>query len=586
MYSMVLSIFYLLTCCATFFGIFVVKKSEKELNFILCIPVYAIVALLYTAFFAGIIFILHIPVNLISLGIGNILLSTGLCVYSFVKKQFQKYKFSWFDLAALLLFVILAVFVAISQFGSNLYINYETTDPSRHMRMAADVIYKQEIEGMYFGALYNAVFTMVGLGFVKSFWAYKLFILADISMFVLSGFVMYCATRLYAKKPIQRVMAVLFTGYYMLCYPLNNMVFGFVHLGIGVLICSYLVVMAHCYADSVNKVVSIVSLMLGAYGIIICYSLFAPFTYVAIALFIAIEFIKEKRLFSKEFFATEFGVFLIPTVMGSYFSFFKSFGGEVSAVGTSIGMEGYIYRDLYSNFIIILPFVIYGLINAFVTKKVRCQHIFLLVLGVAVLVMFWFGMQGKVSSYYYYKMYYLLSMVCFIVAVEGVCELCKKSITVIISYVLVWLFMALMNFGKIDDKITEHKVLMSPSSWSSGAFFPIIEFNFSCMQEGNFTIERLQLFEESHNKQVDGNKVTLLSTTEPIYWFEAMVQCTLEEFYCYDFNACDIDAYMKHVEETCDYVLVYTEHDTRFDEYISDWEVAYQNADGTLYSVK
>ena len=584
---MFLSLFYLFTYFSAFFGVFVFKKSDKKLNFLLCIPICFMVMMLYTAFFAGIIDIVHIPINLVSLGIGNILFSAGLCIYSFKTKKIQKYKFSWFDLCALLIFAILTVVIAVSQFGFNLNMNYETTDPSRHIRMAEDIIDTQDIRSMYFGSLFNSVIITIGLGFFKSFWAYKLFILADILMFLLSGCIMYCAARLYAKKTVQKVLSIVFIVYYLLCYPLNNMVFGFVYLGMGVSICAYLLMMSQCYKNgTINKLASIVLLMLGAYGIIICYSLFAPFVYVAIALFIAIEFIKQKRLFSKEFFATQFGIFLIPTVMGLYFSFFGSFGGQVSAVGSSIGLEGYIYRDLYSNFIIILPFVIYGLVNAFITKKVRCHHIFLLILGAAVLVMFWFGMQGKVSSYYYYKMYYLLWMVCFVVAIEGICELCKKSATVIISYVLVWVFMAFMNFGKIDDKITEKRVLMSPSSWSSGAFFPIIEFNLNCMKEVNFTLERVQLYEEAHNKFTAGNKITLLNTTEPIYWFESFVQCTLEEFYCYDFNACDIDAYMSNIEESCDYVVVHTEHDTRFDEYISKWEPIYQNADGTIYSIK
>lgn len=586
MYSTVLSIFYLLTCALAFLGLFVIKKSEAKLNVVLCMPVYVLVIMLYTAFFAGIIDILHIPINLLSLGMGNVIFAVGLCMCSFIKKKIQQYKFSWLDLGVFLVFVAFTILVAVTQFDLNLNINYETTDPSRHMRSAQAIIETQALSKMYYASLINAVFISVGLGFVKSFWAYKLFILADVFMFLLSALIMYVIARLYAKKTVAKLLSLVFILFYLMCYPLNNMVFGFVYLGIGVSICAYLILMSQCYANGItSKVTSVIALMLGSYGIITCYALFAPFVYVSVASFIAIEFIKQKRLFSKEFFATEFGIFLLPTVMGLYFSFFKMFGNQISEVGSAINTEGYIYRDLYSNFIIILPFAIYGLINAFVTKKVNCHHILLIIFAAITLVMFYFGLQGKISSYYYYKMYYPLSMLCFVTALEGICNLCKKSVTVIISYLLVWVFMAGMNFAKIDDKITNTKLLMSPTSSASGAFFPIVEFNLRCMENPNFSVERVQLYEQSHEKQKEGKKVTLLSTTEPIYWFEAYVQCQLKEFYCYNFDDCNIEAYMKNVEE-CDFVLVYTDHDERFNNYISNWKAVYQNAEGTLYSVK
>lgn len=586
MYSLPLSLFYIVTYILLFSGVLLLKKREKEINILLSLPIYFLFMMLYTAFFGGIIEILRIPINLLSLGVGNILFAAGIFAYIIKSKSIQKYKFSRFDLIAIVVFVLFVFLVAKEQFGLNLLVNYETTDPSRHMKYALQLIENQRLGNMYFATLNNAVFISVGLGFVKSFWAYKLFIVADILMFLLAGCVMYSAARKVAKNTVQKILSIVVILFYLMCYPLNNMVFGFVYLGIGVSICLYLIMLANAYKENtLNKICNIVGLMLGAYGIIVCYSLFSPFIYIAVALIIALKFISNKRLFSWEFFATEFAVFLIPTVMGVYFSFFRMFDGSVSGVGSSIALEGYIYRDLYSSFIIILPFTIYGIINAVRTKKIQCQHILLAILVVVTLGMFVLGMQGKVSSYYFYKMYYILSMVCFIVAIDAICDLCEKSLTIIFSYALVWVFLAGMNFGKIDDRITANKVLMSPSSWHSGAFFSIIEFNQNCMKDGNFSIERIQLYEEAHNKYKDGNKVTLLSTTEPIYWFEAFVHCDIQEFYCYDFDACDIAAYMEKIE-TCNYVLVYTEHDERFDEYIVNWQPVYQNAEGTLYSVK
>lgn len=585
-YSLVLSIFYILTFGLLFSGILLIKKTDEKMNLITSLPIYVMFMMLYNAFYGGIIEILTIPINLISMGVGNILLAGGIFAFIYKTKKIQKYKFSWFDLVAIVIFITFAFLVARDQFGLNLSINYETTDPSRHMKYAMQLIKNQRLSNMYFAPLNNAIIMAVGLGFVKSFWAYKLFIVADVLMFLLSGCLMYSAARSVAKNAAQKTLSIIAILFYLMCYPLNNMVFGFVYLGIGVSICAYLVILANAYKeDALDKVCNIIGLMLGAYGIIVCYSLFSPFVFIAVASLIGLKFIAKKRLISWEFLITELAVFLIPTVMGCYFSFFRMFSGNVSGVGNSIALEGYIYRDLYSSFIIILPFAIYGLINAVCTKNIKCQHILLVILAVATLYMFRLGMQGKVSSYYFYKMYYILSMACFVTAIDAICDLCKKSLTVLISYGLVWMFLAYMNFGGVDKKITQTKVLMSPSSWHSASFYSIVNFNKNCMLEGNFTAERVQLYEQAHNKYIEGSKVTLLAPTESIYWFEAYVHCDIKELYCNDFNTCNVEKYIKKVED-CDYVLVYASHDERFDEYIANWEPVFENVEGVLYSVK
>lgn len=585
MYSAFNSVFYILTYLLLFSAFISVKKSDNKLNFVVYMPIYIMLMMLFSTFFAGIIDIIGIPVNLVTLGIGNLIGTMCISLYIFKKREIQAYYFKIYDLISIIIITIIIGFIAKEQFGVNLMMNYETTDPTRHLRMAQELIESGKLGIMYFASLNNATIISVGLGFLKPFWSYKLFVLADIIMLWLSATLLFSISDFFAKKTFAKIISLVSIAFYVLGYPLNNMVFGFVYLGMGVSICAYLIFVANNYYNGfIKEGIAIVAMMLGCFGIINCYSLFAPFVFISLAIFIAIKFIKNKKLFCKEFFITEFSIFLIPTLFGLYYSFFRLFEGGVSDVGNSLSVEGYIYRDLYSSFIIILPAAIYGLIIAFAKREIKIHHILLLVFGISTVFMFVLGLRGIVSSYYFYKMYYMLSLLCFVTAIEGICDLCNKSVSSVISYSLVWVFMAIMNFAFIDDRITQNNVLMSPSSWHSGAFFSIYEFNLNAIKSRNMSSAKVELYEKAFDLVNDDEAVTLLDTTEPIYWFEPFIQRDLREFYCYNFDECDLDDYRKKLEK-CSYLVVPLNFDDRFIDFIEKNECVFENSEGYIYII-
>ncbi len=585
MYSAFNSVFYILTYLLLFSAFISVKKSDNKLNFVVYMPIYIMLMMLFSTFFAGIIDIIGIPVNLVTLGIGNLICTMCISLYILKKGEIQAYYFKIYDLISIIIITIIIGFVAKEQFGVNLMMNYETTDPTRHLRMAQELIESGKLGIMYFASLNNATIISVGLGFLKPFWSYKLFVLADIIMLWLSATLLFSISDFFAKKTFAKIISLVLIVFYVLGYPLNNMVFGFVYLGMGVSICAYLIFVANNYYNGfIKEGIAIVAMMLGCFGIINCYSLFAPFVFISLAIFIAIKFIKNKKLFCKEFFITEFSIFLIPTLFGLYYSFFRLFEGGVSDVGNSLSVEGYIYRDLYSSFIIILPAAIYGLIIAFAKREIKIHHILLLVFGISTVFMFALGLRGIVSSYYFYKMYYMLSLLCFVTAIEGICDLCNKSVSSVISYSLVWVFMAIMNFAFIDDRITQNNVLMSPSSWHSGAFFSIYEFNLNAIKSRNMSSAKVELYEKAFDLVNDDEAVTLLDTTEPIYWFEPFIQRDLREFYCYNFDECDLDDYRKKLEK-CSYLVVPLNFDDRFIDFIEKNECVFENSEGYIYII-
>ena len=585
MYSAFNSVFYILTYLLLFSAFILVKKSDNKLNFVVYMPIYIMLMMLFSTFFAGIIDIIGIPVNLVTLGIGNLIGTMCISLYILKKGEIQAYYFKIYDLISIIIITIIIGFVAKEQFGVNLMMNYETTDPTRHLRMAQELIESGKLGIMYFASLNNATIISVGLGFLKPFWSYKLFVLADIIMLWLSATLLFSISDFFAKKTFAKIISLVSIVFYVLGYPLNNMVFGFVYLGMGVSICAYLIFVANNYYNGfIKEGIAIVAMMLGCFGMINCYSLFAPFVFISLAIFIAIKFIKNKKLFCKEFFITEFSIFLIPTLFGLYYSFFRLFEGGVSDVGNSLSVEGYIYRDLYSSFIIILPAAIYGLIIAFAKREIKIHHILLLVFGISTVFMFALGLRGIVSSYYFYKMYYMLSLLCFVTAIEGICDLCNKSVSSVISYSLVWVFMAIMNFAFIDDRITQNNVLMSPSSWHSGAFFSIYEFNLNAIKSRNMSSAKVELYEKAFDLVNDEEAVTLLDTTEPIYWFEPFIQRDLREFYCYNFDECDLDDYRKKLEK-CSYLVVPLNFDDRFIDFIEKNECVFENSEGYIYII-
>lgn len=585
--SIPLSIFYTVTAVFLLSGFYCLKKADKKLNAIVWLPVTALTFMCYNALFAGIINIAHIPVNLISMGIINLIAGGGIWFLIIRKKQWQKYYIHVMDIAALVCITAIVIVCAVQQFGVKLWIDYETSDPSVHFQMAMNVLNTQKVTDMFFSSVNNSLLIGILAPFTTLLKYYKIFILSDIMMFLVSSGMFYALIRAYSKNLFMKVCAIFVTVFYILGYPLNNMIFGFVYLGMGVSLIALLIFLCNLYVKKqIYRVVNIALLMLGCMGLIVCYSLFAPVAYIAVALALLMVYIKKKNFFThlKAYVIVGLAVFLIPTVLGLYYSYFGYFGSRDGlSAASGLVMEGYIYRDLFMNFVAFLPLAVFGFITRIQKKRFTGGEFVLLAFGLFTAVLFIMGMLDKASSYYYFKNYYVLWMLVFYFLYLGIYYLSEKSKTAVVSYGLVWLLVGMIALGGLDAKVSNRNILFEPEP-RSASLFNIYTFNrVKLKEESDISGERLQLYEYVVDNCNPSEKlVPTVDGIDETYWYEALTNQRIGEYYVWQMS--NISDYIQMVNQNCDYIVVSFTNQTYLENglYFNTLDKVYENAYGFI----
>jgi len=172
------------------------------------------------------------------------------------------------------------------------------------------------------------------------------------------------------KGTFTKLFGFLLTILYVLGYPLNNMIFGFFYLGLGVTLICGLIYLSDCYVyNEISKKLNIILIGIIMCCIILCYSLFAPVAFISVFVLLILQFKKENRLWTQNFFITIALTILLPGLIGIYYGYFNFFPEQSISPLQMIQFEGYIYRDLFSSFVIPLPFAIYGGMQIIKTKQ-------------------------------------------------------------------------------------------------------------------------------------------------------------------------------------------------------------------------
>lgn len=112
----------------------------------------------YHTFWAAILNVIHIPVNIISMGIIDLLTGGLLWFFIVKKKKWQRYEFAIADAAFLVTaLAIIAVFAKVRYGGMALNINFLTIDPANHFRAAMDLVENGTIAGMFYERVLNGL---------------------------------------------------------------------------------------------------------------------------------------------------------------------------------------------------------------------------------------------------------------------------------------------------------------------------------------------------------------------------------------------------------------------------------------------
>lgn len=450
-----MNIIYILTSLALIISYLLLNKGEKKENLIHSVIISVILFLTYNIFITQVMFFVHLESTLLNLAIVNIAFSAVFITKEIKTKTIQKYYINKLDIIAVIIILGLAITIVIMNYGTNIAVKHAVTDAATHYfasddfyrystlfsRESSDTIKWLNTPYLMTGAYVNTgIFLKLFKGIIDETFLVKLYFIFDMFIWMLSGLLMYTALSTNFKNKKHQILALVLTIFYMLAYQLNSLFAGFSYLGVGLDIIIGIIIIMKSEIKTNYKISSLFLLNL---GIMFSYYYFAPVLFLAEFWYILATNKKQNiKIFSKQNIFEILITLVIPGMIGViYFIGYPLMQANNKAfdyVG-AIATDGFIYEDLIMN---IFPYLLLSEVyiiyiafkkkNTFIDKLLYLTVIFTLLIYMLMRLEF-------VSSYYYYKIYYML----FLVLTVSSYEILKifvdkgKNVTIIVSGVLI-----------------------------------------------------------------------------------------------------------------------------------------------------
>lgn len=520
---------YLFSSSVVVFLFLLLPKINKKQNLLYSLAVAIIAFECYLCMVAGVMTILHIPVDIYTISIVNFVIILYLIYILIREHKCQQYFIDMTDVLFIITLAVIITYIFLRRFTPDFLIMFETSDPGTHLKFAMNFVNKKAVDGMYLGQLINGLFIESLSKIFSGAYVYKSFIIQYGINFFMSGFIFWAMVRRYGNNLIMRLFIYAVTVAYVLGYPYNDMLFGFVYLQMTITIICYLVCIIQDYmAEEVDKKLYGFLIGAGCLSIGIGYTLFAPIVFISVFCCIAYKAYQEKSLLSSSWFRlnTKFiymslYIFLVPTFFTLWFLVIAPrLSNSVIEYGNALTIEGYIYRNLYSDFLLFIIPALCGIFYS-IKKKVNLISFLLPIGGIYYLFFLLRMLLNEVSTYYFYKLNYMLWPLILGAFVMGMKEFFYKERIIFASVLSVIGLLFVIYFSDFEFKYFNQNPNFIPFA-DSQTFFRVYAHN--------------EIYEEKKSQVPEGlvevsDKVIRIDYVEPIifvgnwlelYWFEAL----------------------------------------------------------------
>ncbi|MDR1797154.1 MAG: hypothetical protein LBR44_06855 [Clostridiales Family XIII bacterium] len=502
---MIGSVFYLLSVVALCGCAFFYPKSAERQNAVVWIAVTILAYECWLAFVGGVFSLAHVPVSIATVGIANIVMASVI-VRKMRKLEaaeppapgrrffVQLYTVRVIDLLFVLALAVVVARLALERFGDAAPIIYATIDPADRLSRAnqvmagASVIYYYP--NMYFGDMASGMFMQMLDPAFPGILSYRAFEIKEAVNLWLAGLLFYAGLRQYSSRNFSCGFFFLLAFVYTLGYPWNNELFGFGYLGISVNLIIFTAIGAKLlYTKDVKPFVGLAVISMGCLGTGLSYTLFAPPLYVAAFLAIGVWLLRrenEKRMpptifefAAKRFVPVQLAVFVLPVAFTCVFTMLLGREEGIS-VGSQLTEEGAIFRNLFSDFLPWLPFALVGALLIFKKPHLDFIRIFAVIFALFQAYFFLSMWKGSVSTYYYFKLNFVLWFVVLFLAGIAVDVLAnrKKSVAFVTFYTLVWGVVAVLGVTGLEMRLTAKNYNINPVTIPlAGACFQVYSTN-------------------------------------------------------------------------------------------------------------
>lgn len=514
-----------------------------------------------------------------------------------------------FDIVAMTFGVISVFIVFLKQYGMNFDIQFITTDPAVHfvfskyfsdtgnLLLASNSLQPYMHMSTYPFLTYSV--TGLFMSITQSVdLKVKIYILSNLLFYFLIIMTVYSIIKKYIYKKNWTI--IIFTLILVsLGYNLNSVIFGFSSQMVGVFIflCSILL-SDSLFRNRQPQIFLTTLLIFNLIGLFYSYYLFVPAIFLGITLYEISR--KKQELIDRPFYviltSRSFIIGLMLLIFGSLYLF--SFPSADISTGSldNLKAEGYIFRDLYSDIIPLLLFVLIGFMSWYKDKRDGSLYLISISTILFVIAIFILVLCDKASTYYYFKNYYLLNNLLIILFAVGLSCLIPKFNRVYIASMF-FLVMMLLNSFFLDKYVASKNHLLNPLG--KNFFGEIYHFNLAKLIETEVLLNKEQqelinyVFENKEEYTGGSNQVPVIGNMLQRLWFYSIsgIWPTISELelrYLYDDNIVNLEEWKKDQNKN-PYIIVLEGSDKFSEKWmesqkfsINDFEVIYQVNGGKI----
>lgn len=543
-----MKIIYILSLMILTISFVLVKKTDKKQNILsfLCITIGTLFC--YNTFIAYVLTFFTIPVTLLSLSIINFIFIAIFTAVILRNKQIQTYEINKIDLLYIALLGFAVIFVSYLNFGFPFNIKYETGDPSVHyltseMFAENDSLLIQDVDEAYGGFKTRKTVSYVNSGLIMKcfegvidpFYNYNIFIVFGIFVLFITAVSMYTTISRFAIDKKTRFLAFIVSLIYTMGYPLNSFLFGFEYLSMGILLVCLVFDVVNYFKNkelSIPYIIGILALL--NFGVFSAYFMFVPFLYPALWLYFCFySYEKEKSIFTKKNIVLLVTTLLIPFFLGFIYHIAPDIYGVIinsnidtidtetmfnyssHLVGNSFSMYGYIYVNLYSNMLLLLPLSIYLIIKKWKENRFEAMNMIFCIAFIQLLIVGF--LLSKVSIYYISKNYFALWFILIYLNYKALVEIYKMHPKVSCGLVSFYSILIILNLLFIDTTLENQELNPNETPMTVvevfGANKTILKY-----KRTDFYQDELEILKYLKDNISFDNKVEIIGDMEQGYW--------------------------------------------------------------------
>lgn len=531
-----------------------IKKVEKKISILSFIGITIVVNMCYNAFLCYVLSFFGVPNKLYLLAIINFIFASMLLIYTFRKNKEKRYniqEYSINKIDAICAIIILAITLGVSylNFGYPFNIKYESGDPSTHYLTSIKFMQEEKLlsnskDQVFVGFKTRKFGSYVNSGLIMKCFEgknniidnYIIFIAFGIFILFLTGYLLYFILIRFSKNEKTKWIALVITILCILGYPLNSLLFGFEYMSLSLVVILAIIEIIYMFTkDDANIIITSMTLFLLNFGLFCSYFMFVPFVYSAQWIYFCIYgYKKEGKLFTKNTISILVVTLLIPFFLGYIYHLApniyqiiinnsailniqdgNALDASKSIINVGFNTKGYIYTNLYSNFILLLPLVIYVIVKKFKENKLLSL---LFILNVGYIILLIIGRAfDKVSYYYLSKNYFTLWIIMFILNYRALMYIYDKDKHIPYAVPLAYMALTLIYLISVPTDMKNEELNSHENAFT---IMDIYGVNMDIIENHDIDLshKEIELFSYAiDNLKGEDNYITL-GDPEQIFW--------------------------------------------------------------------